>query len=136
MTAGIEHYYQDIVQDDDLAPAGFISLGTFCLIVMIFECFYRRTNRKTDMTVRTPSSERNNGNSMLVYTSDQIDKGVAAGMSLLIFDNSVLNRISFPCPTGFCMQVLFHTLAAVVAPGLYVWLVKYTCLSWCGSGLV
>ena len=88
---GIVHYFQDIVQDDYLAKAGYISMGTFCLIVMIFECFYRRTNSKTDMTVSTPSSEPKNGNNILVYTSDQIDKGVAAGMSLLIFDNLVLN---------------------------------------------
>ena len=58
---------------------------------MIFECFYRRTNRKADMTVSTPSSEFKEGNSILVYTSEQIDKGVVAGMSLVIFDNLVIN---------------------------------------------
>ena len=54
---GIGHYFGDIVGDDQMAPVGIISLGTFSLLVMIFECFYRRTNRKTDMTVKTPSSD-------------------------------------------------------------------------------
>ena len=75
-----------------MASAGMISLGAFCLLVMIFECFYRRTNRKTDMTVKTPESDHNKkGSNCMVYTSDQIDRGVAAGIPLLIFDNLVLN---------------------------------------------
>ena len=89
---GIGHYYADIVEDQQMASAGMISLGAFCLLVMIFECFYRRTNRKTDMTVKTPESDHNKkGSNCMVYTSDQIDRGVAAGIPLLIFDNLVLN---------------------------------------------
>lgn len=41
---GICHYYNDIVQDSSMVPLGVISLLTFCILVMLCECFYRRTN--------------------------------------------------------------------------------------------
>ena len=88
---GIGHYFGDIVEDESMQPVGIISLCTFCLLVMIFECFYRRTNSKADMIVGTPSCDRNTGNKIMVQTSEQIDKGVAAGIPLLIFDNLILN---------------------------------------------
>ena len=50
------------------------------------------------MVVETPAATANNkdgekpGNGkMLVFTNEQVDKGVAAGIPLLIFDNLVLN---------------------------------------------
>lgn len=49
---------------------GFFSLGTFCLLIMIFECFYRRTNRKTDMTVKTPSVDKTKSTKFLDFTSE------------------------------------------------------------------
>jgi len=67
---GILHYYKDIVGDDQLAMVGFFSLGTFCLLIMIFECFYRRTNRKTDMTVKTPSVDKTKSTKFLDFTSE------------------------------------------------------------------
>lgn len=51
---GISHYYNDIVLDETMAPLGIISLITFCLIVVLCECFYRRFNNKASMVVETP----------------------------------------------------------------------------------
>ena len=51
---GAWHYFQDIMADSSLVPIGFMSLVTFCLLVMLCECFYRRENRKATMVVETP----------------------------------------------------------------------------------
>lgn len=76
-----------------MAPLGIVSLMSFCLLVFICECFYRRVNRKSDMVVETPTSAAVGANQgkIISYTGEQIDKGVAAGIPLLIFDNLVVH---------------------------------------------
>ena len=75
-----------------MSPLGIISLLTFCFLVVLCECFYRRTNRKADMVVATPGPDTKVGeNKIMAFTIEQIDKGVEAGLPLLIFDNLVLN---------------------------------------------
>lgn len=42
---GVAHYYSEVVRDDSMTPLGVLSLGVFCCLVMLCECFYRRKNR-------------------------------------------------------------------------------------------
>lgn len=86
--SGISHYFNDIVDDKSLVPLGPISLMTFALMVIVCEICYRRSNCKSQLVVETPLQENKN---FMSYTPEQIDKGVAAGIPLLIFDNLVLN---------------------------------------------
>ena len=72
---GVQHYWADIVGDNQYASLGIISLVSFCFLVVLFECFYRRTNSKADMVVETPTAnckvEGKPGNAkMLVFTND------------------------------------------------------------------
>ena len=102
--------------DESMSPLGIISLLTFCFLVIMCECFYRRTNRKADMVVATPGPDTKIGeNKVMVFTTEQIDKGVAAGIPLLVFDNLVLNLNGYEG----CIQVeslsSSRTLAATLA---------------------
>jgi len=63
--------------DDNMAPLGLISLLTFCMLVILFECNYRRSNSRASMVVETPpttSSEEvvdgtKKTNQAMVYSS-------------------------------------------------------------------
>mmetsp|Transcript_36658 Transcript_36658/g.44852 ORF Transcript_36658/g.44852 Transcript_36658/m.44852 type:complete len:94 (-) Transcript_36658:1443-1724(-) len=81
--------------DDSVAPLGLVSLLTFCLLVLICELFYRRANCKSTMVLETPVETGIMTRKFMVYTADQIDKGVAAGIPLLIYDNLVINLGGF-----------------------------------------
>ena len=51
---------------------GVVSLLTFCLLVLICECSYRRTNRQATMVVQTPDLHDCNKRSsnVMVFTSE------------------------------------------------------------------
>ena len=93
--SGIQHYFADIVMDQQASYLGLISLCTFCLLVIVCEIFYYRVQSKSDMVVETPVEQGAANKNFMVYTSEQIDKGVAAGIPLLLFDNLVLNAAGF-----------------------------------------
>ena len=69
---GVAHYYADIVMDDHMVPLGVASFCTFCFLVMLCECVYRRTHRQADMVVETPDIHDpvNKSSQMMIYSPE------------------------------------------------------------------
>jgi len=90
--SGIFHYFNDVVKTTSTGMLGLVSLLTFCLLVLVCEFFYRRANYISDLKLpQNLVSDEVSNRKFMTYSVEQIDKGVAAGMPLLIFDNLVLN---------------------------------------------
>jgi hypothetical protein len=90
IASGVGHYYGDILDGDDRKVLGPLSLITFCLLVAMFEAIYRIRNTYAHGHVKTPASKREGGKAV-EYTADLVDKQVAEGRPLVIFDNLVLD---------------------------------------------
>ena len=73
IVTGVWEYYAETLLNNTMAPIGLVSLFIFCLLVMIFEFFYRMTNRKAIMVVKTPNIDDDPSkrtNNVMVYTSE------------------------------------------------------------------
>ena len=75
--SGIGHYYHDVLQGDDRAILGTISLITFCVIVIIAETIFRVRNKFALGHIKTPNPQV--ASSVRTYTPEQVDQDVKAG---------------------------------------------------------
>ena len=91
--SGLSRYEsQYLKQDPFLGP---LSLVSFCLLVFLCEIAHRVSRKKNKMQIDTPHvDEQSRGcvkNGIKIYSADAVEREVAAGEPLVVFDNLVLN---------------------------------------------